>query len=175
MAVLIEAISVVIRCESILNFYAGGIESFMLTVPNKTLCADGELACVNFMMPGDVRVYAEYLRSCGLKKEESNNAIDFVVVDQLNGLCSPCDWAEFGKTNWNNNPKYPISVCRMIPTKVNTVVAPNGWNYSKSVSANFKFFDTYSVPKNFKLVRTEKNLDVFYDENTGEEFYVRRL
>lgn len=66
MAVPIEAISVVIRCETILNSYAGSIESFMLAVPNKTLCADGELACVNFMMPSDVRVYAEYLRSCGL-------------------------------------------------------------------------------------------------------------
>lgn len=175
MAVLIEAISVVIHCDSIVNSYTGGIKAFVSAVPNKSLCADGELACVNFMTPKDVRLYAEYLECCGLKKEETNCAMDFVIVDQLSGLCSPCNWAEFGKTDWNNDPKCPISVCRAIPTKQSTIVVPSGWNYESSLSVNYRYVDSDSIPENLKLIRTEKNLDVLYDESTGQEFYVRRL
>jgi hypothetical protein len=28
-----------------------------------------------------------------------------VVVDQRRGMAVPCEWAEFGFTSWNNNPK----------------------------------------------------------------------
>ncbi|WP_255956668.1 hypothetical protein [Vibrio campbellii] len=42
MAVLIEALSVVIRCEAIAKKYIGGMVAFIAALPNKSLCSDGE-------------------------------------------------------------------------------------------------------------------------------------
>jgi hypothetical protein len=49
MAVLIEGLSVVVRCASIEAKHPGGHTAFACEVPNGTLCADGELARVGFM------------------------------------------------------------------------------------------------------------------------------
>lgn len=174
MAVLIEALTVVIRCEAIVKKYTGGIETFTASVPNKTLCADGELAGVSFMVPADVQRYIEHLEHNGLIYKESDTSIDIVVVDQIRGITSPCDWVDFGETNWNNDPQSPISVCCAKETKVDTVVVPDGWSYKKSLSANYKYIEAKEIPENLKFVRSEDGLDVLIDENTGQEFYVRR-
>ncbi|MEN8446309.1 MAG: hypothetical protein ABG776_15010 [Cyanobacteria bacterium J06555_13] len=175
MAILIEAISVVIRCESLVNAYQGGVEAFSAAVPNKSLCADGALAGVSFMTPNDAQVYAQHLESHGLKHKDEKGAVDFVVVDQLNGFCSHCDWAIFGKTDWNNDAQCPISVCTTQSAKKGSVVVPNGWKYETSLSANHKYIDGDSIPENLKLIRKEKDADVFRDEETGKEFYMRRM
>lgn len=174
MAVLIEALSVVIRCEAIVKKYSGGVDAFMAALPNKTLCSDGELACVNFMVPKDVQTYVEYLTGNGLTFKQSDKAIDIVVVDQQRGMTTLCDWVDFGETDWNNNPDQPISVCCAKPTKLNNVVVPEGWDYEKSLSVNYKYFDGKQIPEGLKLVRSENGIDVLLDEKTGQEFYVRR-
>ncbi len=55
MGVLIEAISVVIRCRSILEKLPGGVEQFLKRLPNKTLRSDGKLACVHLMNRSDTK------------------------------------------------------------------------------------------------------------------------
>ncbi len=47
MPVLIEALSVVIRADAIVEHYPGGAEQFMNDCPNNTLCADGEFAVLD--------------------------------------------------------------------------------------------------------------------------------
>ncbi|MBB3063674.1 hypothetical protein [Microbulbifer rhizosphaerae] len=174
MAVLIEALSVVIRCKAIVKNYYGGVDAFMSALPNKTLCSDGELACVNFMVPKDVQAYVEYLISNGLTFKQSDEAIDIVVVDQMRGMTTDCDWADIGEADWNNNPNHVIVVCCARPTKVDRIVVPEGWGYEESLSANCKYVDGKQVPKNLKFVRIENGVDVLLDEKTGQEFYVRR-
>jgi hypothetical protein len=61
MAVLIEAISVAIRQETLEAKYPGGIEGFVRDVPNQTFCADSYLARVGFMTPVDVEGYIRQL------------------------------------------------------------------------------------------------------------------
>jgi hypothetical protein len=174
MAVLIEAISVVLRCESIVKRFFGGVEHFMSSLPNKTLCADGELACVNFMVPVDVKSYVEYLVGQGLVFKESEMAVDLVVVDQKRGMTSDCDWAIFGEADWKNNPAYPISVCQYLPSSIKHVVVPEGWDYASSLSAASSFVGGENIPPSLKFVRGEGDTDVLRDENTGQEFFVRR-
>jgi hypothetical protein len=171
---LIEALSVVIRCEAIVKNFSGGVDGLMAALPNKTLCSDGELACVNFMVPADVQVYVEYLTGKGLIFKQSDKSIEIVVVDQQRGMTTLCEWADFGETDWNNNPDQPISVCCAKPTKLNKVVVPEGWNYENSLSANYKYFDGGQIPEDLKLVRSENGVDILIDEKTGQEFYVRR-
>lgn len=175
MAVLVEALSVVVRCEAVVKKFSGGVDAFMATIPNETLCSDGELVCVSFMVPKDVQTYVEYLTSNGLTFKELDKAVDIVVIDQQRGMTTFCDWGEFGETDWENNPDQSISVCCAIPTKRNNVVVPENWTYENSLSANYKYFDGENIPEGLKLVRREKGIDVLLDEKTAQEFYVRRI
>ena len=54
MAVLVEAISVIVRAAAIHQKYPGGWEAFKRIIPNQTLCADNELVRIGFMTPDDV-------------------------------------------------------------------------------------------------------------------------
>jgi len=62
MAVLVEAISVIVRRKAIDHSYPGGWDAFVAEVPNKTLCADDQLARVGFMTPQDVQ---NFIRALG--------------------------------------------------------------------------------------------------------------
>ncbi len=174
MAVLIEAISVVLRCESIVKRFSGGVEHFMSSIPNKTLCSDGELASVSFMVPKDVKNYVEYLVRQGLVFKNDGIAMDLVVVDQRRGMTSDCDWAIFGEADWNNSPKCPISVCQYFQSNIKHVVVPEGWDYASSLSAASNFVDGENIASSLKFVRREGDSDVLFDENTRQEFFVRR-
>ena len=57
MAVLVEAISVVVRRDAIGARYPGGWRGFLSIVPNSTLCADDDLVRVGFMAPPDVEAF----------------------------------------------------------------------------------------------------------------------
>lgn len=174
MAVLIEGLSVVIRCDAVVKSYEGGIEAFVSSVPNSSLCADGYLACVRFLSPVDVGSYIETLKVAGLRHKIETDAIDIVVVDQLKGLCSPCNWAVFGKTDWNNDPNCPISVCSAKEANSTAVVVPDGWTYESSLTANHRFVEGNTLPNSLRFIRKEGELDVFQDQNTHQEFYVKR-
>ena len=61
MAVLCEAISVVVRRDSIDIYFKGGWVKFQENVPNSTICSDGELVRIGFMDPDSVQKYIEFL------------------------------------------------------------------------------------------------------------------
>ncbi|AWH89385.1 hypothetical protein [Limnobaculum parvum] len=175
MAVLIEGISVVIRCEQIVKAYYGGVNAFASEVPNGSLRADGKLACVTFMTPDDVQKYVSHLEQRGLVYLNSKAAIDLVVVDQRAGLCAPCDWVVFGQSYWNNDSNKPISICSTSVNEAQKVVVPNGWVFEKSLSARMIFIENGKVPTNLKLITQENGVDVYQDSETGEKFYVGRV
>ena len=51
MAVLVEAISVVVRLDAIDRLFAGGRTAMDKLIPNGTYCEDGELMRVGFLSP----------------------------------------------------------------------------------------------------------------------------
>lgn len=67
MAVLCEAISVIIKVSSIDHFYKGGRDEFKKHIPNATMCSDGELVRIGFMSPAEVREYIDELIENGLQ------------------------------------------------------------------------------------------------------------
>jgi hypothetical protein len=54
MAVLCEALSVVIRTKSVKEKFDGGFRCFLGNIPNNTYCSDGELERVGFLSPTEV-------------------------------------------------------------------------------------------------------------------------
>ena len=99
MAVLIEAISVVIRADSLLKAFNDEWEAFKAIVPNKTLCADNEIVRIGCMTPDDVESFIKKLEENGLTFLVDDKSVDVAVVDQRRGLTIKCDWLEFGHAN----------------------------------------------------------------------------
>ena len=183
MAVLVEGISVIVRRDSIEYKFDGGWNQFLKIIPNQTLCFDDEIARVGFMAPNDVEKYIDDVVSQGLVFLRNREAVDIVVVDQLQGPTTPCNWLEFTRTDYQGEGE--ISVCWFfegerpfngiyLRTEKMKVHTPKGWNYESSLSKQFHFMPTEEVSSRYKFLRKEDGVDVFLDLETGKEVYLGR-
>jgi hypothetical protein len=173
MGVLVEAISVIIRVETLLDKYPGGWEAFEQIAPNKTFCADSEIIRVGFMTPQDVESFIKQLQGAGLEFLRSGAAIDLAVADQMRGLTTECDWLEFGHVPLGENgPR--VAACRLVGSKIPEVVTPPNWKYEGSLSASFGFVPNEHTEKGLKYLRHENGFDVYLNPVTGKEVYVGR-
>lgn len=172
MAVLIEAISVVIRRHAIEARYPGGWKSFAADVPNSTLCADSKLARVGFMQPSDVGAYVSRLERAGLVYEEGGSAKDIAVLDQRQGPMVACPWIEFGHIELA--PGQRVAVCRAVGDAENTMAAPHWWKYEGSLSQTFGFIPNGEEEKSLRFLRHEGSVDVYFNALTGKEVFVGR-
>jgi hypothetical protein len=174
MAVLVEAISVVIRADAVLEKFPGGWDGFKAIVPNQTLCADNEIIRVGFMYPQDVESFVKKLQRCGLEFLRDGEAIDIAVADQMRGLTSGCGWLEFGRVTIGDDERR-IAVCRLVGSEVTELVTPPDWTFENSLSSSFAFVPNEHVGKGMKFLRHENDLDVYLDMLTGKEMYVGRV
>ncbi len=170
-AVLIEAISVVIKAESIIKKYPGGWERFRKDVPNQTLCADGELVRVGFMNPHDVQCYIGFLESKGLVFQSDGICKDIAVLDQLRGLTIPCDWADFGRIFIDQAQTQKISACRLKGSSQKIVSYPDGWEYDNSLSKDYHFVENEKVGQELEFIRKEGGVSVYRHLPTGKIVY----
>ena len=174
MAVLAEAISVVVRADALLAAFQGGWEGFKVIVPNQTMCADGELVRVGFMTPDDAKGFVERLGALGLTYIDGGTARDLVVVDQMRGPMVACDWIEFGHVNPDNDPAKRVAACRLKGSIRSQVVMPPGWAFEGSLSQTFTFVPTEHAGRSLTFLRHEGGLDVYRNDVTGEEVFVGR-
>src|SRR5580765_2730641 len=65
MAILIEAINVVIQLGTLRDRYPGGLASFEEDVPNRSFCADDHLARVGFLQQPEMEAFAGRLDELG--------------------------------------------------------------------------------------------------------------
>ena len=174
MAVLVEAISVVIKAEAIIKHYPGGWPAFEGNPPNGTLCADGELVRVGFMVPTDVKAFVDGLAKYGIRYQDNGKAADLVVVDQQRGFAVPCDWAEFRQGPLGGDPKKRVSGCSFVGSKVSKLVTPDGWRYEHSLSAKHGFVESGENPEFMQYLGRKDGLDVYRDLRTGKKMFVGR-
>jgi hypothetical protein len=180
-AVLVEAISVVIRRDAIAGKFHGGWDAFVKSVPNATLCVDEKLVRVGFMAQNDVRSYINDLERHGLKFENGGTAEDIVVVDQQSGPTLACDWVEFGQFPYGGDGG-KVSACwffdgprtetghQLTGPKLQ-IATPLGWTFEASMSKSFGFVPLGEEDKRLRFVRKEGPMEVYLDLVTGEEVY----
>ncbi len=173
MAVLVEALSVVVRRDAIDQKFPGGWDAFANAVPNGTLCADAELARVGFMTPGDVEAFVKSLESAGLRFLANGCAVDIAVVDQLRGPTTRCDWLEFGHVELGQS-RARVAACRRAGSSLMAIITPEGWIYECSLSQSFGYAQTEHVDRSLKFLRHERGMDVYLNTVTGKEVYVGR-
>ena len=180
MAVLVEAISVVARRDSIDRSYRGGWQAFLRAIPNSTLCFDEELARVGFMTPQDVEHFVEVLVAQGLTFLKDGKSEDIAVVDQQRGPTTPCEWLEFAQLPFDTGR---VSACWLFEgprvaagihlrgTRMQLATPPS-WSYEGSLSQRFTFLPAEEQADRLRFVRTEGNVDVYLDLITGREVFI---
>lgn len=184
MAVLVEAISVVVRRAAIDARYAGGWRKFANTVPNNTLCTDGYLVRVGFMSPSDVDDFIQELELSGLTFVRNEQPADFTVVDQLTGPTIPTAWLEFARLKLGASTE-EVAACWQfegaragagvhMPSAKMALATPDGWRYEDSLSANFKFVGNDDMSKKLKFLRHADGVDVYLDVSSGKEVLTGR-
>src|SRR5439155_1704295 len=90
MAVLVEAITVVVRCSTLDEKYPGGAAEYQVDAPNRTFCTDGELTAFAFMHPDDVGSHIERLRQEGIRfMNDDGSSDEIAVVDRTVGPTTP--------------------------------------------------------------------------------------
>jgi hypothetical protein len=139
LAVLIEFISVVVRRQAFMEDagYGYGIsqkrlQNFADLIPNETFCDDGRLMRVGFMDPSSTQDFIRSLEAVKLRYIVNGRAQDLIVVDQIKGFMSPCDWAITGQVCVNGDPEKPVRSCAELGASLEPVAVPDGWEYAKS-------------------------------------------
>ncbi len=171
MAVLIEAISVVFRRGLIDERFPGGWAAFLGEAPNRTLFSDGDLGCIGFMHPDDVRKYVFYLQSFGLDFQIGGQTKDIAVVDQVRGFPTTSPWLSFGQVEKDGNP---VSACWLASAAPGFVFVYRGWTFEGSLSQKPGFIDTEDLDQKVRFLKSENGLDVYLDLETGNEVYLAR-
>jgi hypothetical protein len=172
MAVLVEGISVILRTNAILAAYTGDWDKFVSDVPNSTLCADGELLRVGFMVPDAVGDFVADMEQRGLHYLRNGVARDLVVVDQQRGPLVPCDWIEFGHVSLGGDPGKRVAACKQKGSTLAQVICPEGWTFESSLSASFGFVPEGKASQSLEFLRRENGLNVYRNRLTGREVFV---
>lgn len=172
MPILIEALSVVVRRETIDRRYEGGWSGFVADTMNDTLCADSNIARIGFMHPNDVSAFIRRLERHGFVfLDGAGSAMDVVVVDQREGPTTPCTWIEFFR---QTVPGGVVSAARLAGSREEGLFCPDGWDFEHSLSRSFQFYPNAEKNENLEFVRQEHAISVFRDRRTGQEVYLTR-
>jgi hypothetical protein len=171
MAVLIEAISVVVPVDVLEEQYPGGCAAFEAYCPNSTFCCDGHLARVGFMTPADTGAFIGELERKGLTPMDSGRWRDLAVVDQHSkSATAPCDWLSVGY-------KFDGPVFALLEgdnREPIEIAVPAGWRFEGSLSQQGIFTPSEQKEKRYEFLRTEGMVEVYRDRETGKEVFVGR-
>ena len=149
MAVLVEAVSVIVRRDAIDRAYEGGWNAFVSAVPNATLCSDGEIARVGFTSTDEVESFVRLLEYRGLTFRQGGQAKDIAIVDQHRGPTTRCEWLDFGRIDYGADGR-KVSACWLsegprIAAGIHMrgasmpLATPSGWTFQGSLSDRFTF------------------------------------
>lgn len=169
MAVLVEGISVIARRDRLDELFPGGSVQYIADCPNSTACADAHLVRIGFMDPDAARAHVRRIESLGLVHlDEGGAARDIVVIDQLHGPTSPCNWVEAGHVTIDGNS---IAVARLIGDESFQLITPPGWTYDQSLTKTHRFVPERDSPGSLKYLRAKDGLFVYFDPHTRQRFF----
>jgi hypothetical protein len=173
MAVLVEAISIIVRLETIEEKYPGGVDQYAEDCPNGTFCMDKDIARVGLMSPEDVDVFIDNLELLGLTCVNDRQYDEIAVVAQFKGFILPCEWLECLDVKiFEGDQK--MMVCQIKGSDFSGVALPHGWNFETSLSKKGVMVESEDTDKRMKFLRHEDGVDYFLDALTGQELFIDR-
>ncbi|NCA18099.1 MAG: hypothetical protein EBS90_13845, partial [Betaproteobacteria bacterium] len=169
MAILVEAISVVARRDRLDELFPGGAAQYINDCPNTTACADSHLVRIGFMDTDAVRAHVRRMESLGFVHLDSEGkAQDLVVVDQLQGLVSKCEWLEYGHVTIQEDR---IAVARLVGDSTMTMFTPPGWTFEGSLTQKHRFVPDECANTQMKFLEERDGQYVYFDLQSGRRLY----
>lgn len=139
MAVLVEALCVIVRRSTIDEKYPGGWEKFEADHQTLPFCADDKIMRLGFTSPLEMRSFIRELEKLGLAYLKEGKSADIAIIDQSRGFMAPCDWLEYGHVTIGDG-RTKVAACRLAGCPAKSIVLPLGWTYKQSLS------ERYSIP-----------------------------
>ncbi len=179
MTILIEAINVIIKKDSLIRVFGDNYDEFQGLIPNQSSYEDEKLGRVGFMDEYGVNEFIWTLEKKGLRFLDKNgNFDDFAIVCQGQNLKYKCDWLEI----FNIKVKDKIlEVCAFkdssgkifLEKNKNSFICGEGW----TLDAAMQFHKDKDVA--VKYLRTKLNkeggvLDIYIDKNSELKYVGRQ-
>jgi len=143
MAVLIKAVSFIARRDRLDECWPMGSEGHIADAPNGSVCADEYLVRIGFMGPVSTSAFIEHAIAQGLTRfEPDGSAADFVTVDQVVGLLTPCDWLIVGSVDHEG---HQIRAARWVGDESPYIIFPAKWSLGST--------STSGIPASSRRIR----------------------
>lgn len=134
MAVLVEGVCLLLRCEAVEKHYPGGVTALAAACPAEAVCADEDLMALTFEDSDAAEDYLAELEQLGFRHLYNDMAVDAVLADPHLGPVSPCGWAEYGQATVDADPNKRVAICSMPGAEVSDLCVPKGWRFKGSLS-----------------------------------------
>lgn len=164
MAVVCDALSIIVRTETLERVFANGVRGYRAQVPNNTFTTDGLITRVGVMNPNDLQWYIDQLSDQGLRlfgaDEQGNSvAVDVSVIDQRNGLTIATPWLETVVQDG-------VRIAWLAGTDPGELHGPEGW--SKDATESFVRHEPEDAHKLLFARGTTPHVMSVMDPATGE-------
>jgi hypothetical protein len=134
MAVLVEGVCLLLRCEAVARLYPGGVNALAEACTAEAVCADDDLMALTFDDSDAAEDYLAELEEYGFRHLVNDMAMDAVLADPHLGPVSPCGWAEYGQATVDSDPSKRVALCAMPGTDLEALCVPKGWRFRGSRS-----------------------------------------
>jgi hypothetical protein len=169
MAVLIEAVSFIARRDRLDECWPRGSQGFIADSPNESVCADEYLVRIGFMGPATMRAFIGGCVVQGLKHFEADGyACDFVTVDQVVGLITPCNWLDVGYVDYKG---HQIRAARWVGDESPYIIFPDEWSLEQHLHFGNTRYQPEDPPSHFEFIRDDDGLYLYRDTRTGQEVW----
>jgi hypothetical protein len=140
-AVLVEGVCLLLRCEAVERLYPGGVQALADACTAEAVCADDDLMALTFEDSDAAEEYLAELEQYGFRHLRNDMAVDAVLADPHLGPVSPCGWAEYGQATIDSDPNKRVALCAMPGAEVSDLCVPKGWQFKGSLSEALELVD----------------------------------
>ncbi len=167
MAVLIEGLNVIVRCETASRLYPDGVQGMARDCPNNTFCTDGSLARIGFMSIADARRFIANLEGYGLTYSVNGECMDIALASAEEGVEWNCRW--FGI---DQHPK-GYFFGWMAGKDPGDVAAPSGHDLD-DYERKIHYISNEDLKKYFEFLGEENGVREYLDRRNGQKLYIGR-
>lgn len=161
-AVLCEAISIIVRVDALHERFPGGLQGYAAAVPNRTFCCDGSVARIGFMAPADAARWIDLIAAQGLTI--GTPQADVAVVDQVAGITSPCDWLSSASDG-------SVRIAWLTGQEPSQTFVPPGWSREQHYAITYVAKSDHGDA----LMTSDGKLVVMKDPRTGRPLFQSRV
>ncbi len=190
MAIIVEAISIIIKDSALQREFRNGYTEVIDTMPNATYVYDRFLHKVSFMSPLDVEAYVSLLQKRGLKFIKEGEFVDIAVVDMLKGPTAKCSWLGFSRKKHfegmsqftRSNEDFSLVWYNALPGVYGIpcdkngridIVAPPYWTPDNAMDG-FTFIPIDKLDSQLITLSKEDRIEKYWYAGSGDILYVAR-